>query len=323
MNNKIKIEPDHERIEMLEQAVVDFRMFFEAEGGVKKAFKVLKHQFKSYYFVVPPGWRVGLRTLNWQKRMVPDFMSTGSIRSGTSYISAYILQHPAIVLPLTKELATHLPRESFVRAQFPTLKEKAKVEKKYGVAMTADCTPIGPTISFPYWAKAVSPDMKIVLTLRNPVDRAISHFRWNAMITGLFDKDNLWQHMPEFKEAMRIEMKDIPRGGTGFFLFSGSGGTSYLRHSIYLPFVERMHELFGRDKVKIVNANQFFKDPISQMQEIYDFVGLPEYEPLEIKEKNPSPPLEVDDEIRAELVEFFKPYNEQLYDYLGVDFGWQ
>lgn len=319
----IKIEPDLARIKKLESAVEDFRLFFESQGGWARTKHIFRHQFRDYYFVLAPMWRVLLRSRNWQKRMLPGFTSTGAIRSGTSAMSNYLLQHPAVVLPLTKELATHLPRESFVRAQFPLEKEAIKVREKYGVAMTADCTPISPSISWIYWGKALNPNMRVVLMMRDPVDRVISHWRWNKMLAGLFSKDPLWRLLPDFSEAMRIEMRDFSRGGCGFHLFSGAGGTSYLRHSVYLPFVRVLYEQVGRDNVKIVNANAFFKDPAKHAREVYDFVGLPDYEPVEIKETNPSPPMDIDDTIRDELAAFFKPLNEELYDFVGQDFNWK
>lgn len=315
--------PDYKRIELLEKSVADFRLFFETGSGAKKAAQMLKHQFRSYYFVLPPAWRIALRSLNWQKRVAPDLISTGAIRSGTSTMSNYILQHPCIVLPLSKEMGTLVPKRSFAIAQFPTMKEMEKVRSKYGVAKTINCTPISPSISWPYWGKAVNPNQKIVVVLRNPVDRTISHWRWNKMLTRMFDQDPLWEHMPGFSESMRIEMEDFYKGGCGFHLFSGAGGTSFLRHSVYTPFLKVVHNVFGKENVMTVNANDFFVDPVPHVKRVYEFLGLPDYEPVEIKETNPSPPADIDDSIKEELAEFFAPLNQELYELIGEDYNWQ
>ncbi len=318
--NNLIVDP--KRIEMLEQAVEDFRAFFETSKVSSRIKMMIAHQFRKYYFVMPPMWRVGLRTMNWKNRMLPDFSSTGAIRSGTSNLSNYILQHPCIVMPFAKELATHLPRESFIRAQFPTLKEKAEIEAKYGVAKTGNCTPILPSVSWVYWGKGLNPEMKVVITLRNPVDRAISHWRWNTMVAGVFTNDPIWRHMPEFEESMRVEMQDFANGGCGFHLFSGTGGTSFLRHSIYLPFLRVLYDTIGKDRVLIINADEFFKDPVPEVKKVYKFLGLPEIEPVKVKERNPSPAMKVEPAMREELVEFFEPQNQLLYEYLDRDFGW-
>lgn len=322
VKTKIVVEPDLERIRKMESAVEEFRLFFETKGVWKKTKMLLRHQFRDFFFVSAPLWRVLWRSRTWQQRMIPTVASTGAVRSGTSAMSNYLLQHPAVVLPLTKELTTALPKLSFIRAQFPLEAEADVVRKKYGVAITADCTPIAPSASAIFWGKAINPNIKLVILVRDPVERVISHWRWNAMLSKLFSADPLWAAQPGFAEAMRIEMRDLTRGGCGFHLFSGAGSSSYLRHSIYLPFIRLATEQFGRDNIKVVNANAFFREPIRHVKEVYEFLGLPDYDPVEIKETNPSPPLDVDDTIRAELKAFFEPFNQELYEFLGQDFGW-
>jgi len=318
----VHIEPDLARIKMLESAVHDFHLFFATKGAWAKAKMLWRHQFRDFYFVVPPIWRVLLRTRNWQQRMIPAVTSTGAVRSGTSAMSNYILQHPAVVTPLSKELSAAVPKLSFARAQFPLEKEAEAVRAKYGVAITADCTPIAPAISWIYFGKALNPNMRVVLLLRNPVDRVISHWRWDTMISAMFRSDPVFQYLPGFSESMRIEMRDFARGGCGFHLSSGAGRSGYLRHSVYLPFIRVLFEQVGRDNVKIVNANAFFKEPIRYAREVYDFLGLPDYTPIEIKETNPSPPMDLDDSIRDELSAFFAPMNQELYEFIGQDFNW-
>jgi len=103
--------------------------------------------------------------------------------------------------------------------------------------------------------------------------------------------------------------------------FSGARA-GYLRHSIYAPFLRLLFEKFGKDRVFIVDAAEFFRDPRSTAKQIYGFLGLPEVEPLVIEEQNPGPPGKLDDSIRENLAEFFRPYNEELYALLGRDLGW-
>jgi hypothetical protein len=53
------------------------------------------------------------------------------------------------------------------------------------------------------------------------------------------------------------------------------------------------------------------------------FLGLPEWNPDRYSKYNDSggyPEMNLD--TRQKLTEYFRPYNEKLYEYLGVDFGW-
>lgn len=321
--NRELMQPDLKKIAMLEGAVTDFQDHF---SGKKTPLQLLRsfvrHQFRDYYFVSPPLPRVLWRMRNWQQRMVPAFASTGSIRSGTSTLSNYILQHPCVLPPLSKELAVPIPRLSCVRAQFPTLAERDEVIARYGQAMTGDCTPMFPLTSAVFWAKAINPEMKFVIVLRDPVERSISHWRWSKLLVRNFDQDELWKCLPDFDESVRLEIRDFNEGGAGFRMFSGAAMTSFIRHSIYLPILKTLEENFGADNIQVINANDLFADPFATARQVYQFLGLPDYEPLEINETNPSPPLRVSDETRAQLVEFFRPHNERLYEYLGRDLGW-
>lgn len=317
-----ELQPDPNRLKMMEEPVTDYRQFYAAESPWRKAGMLLKHQFRPFYFVVPPLWRVNLRKLQLNERVVPDFCSTGAVRSGTSTLSNYIFQHPCVVLPLAKELSASRLSLSHLRAQFPTQSELEEVRAKYGVAKTGHSSPFLPSATVTYFNKRLNKDLKTVVTLRNPVQRVISHWRWDLMKTKNLRRDKLWQHMPDFEQAMRQEMQSIPEGGCGFQLYSGSGSTSYLRHSIYLPFLKLLIKEMGRDNVCIINADEFFLDPNFHIARVYEFLELPAYTPETVTEINPSPQLTVTSEIRQELSEFFRPYNESLYDYLGEDFGW-
>ena len=65
--------------------------------------------------------------------MSPAFLSIGAVRTGTSLLSDYIMQHPSVVLPLAKEIGLGMfPLERYIRGQFPTIKEGEQQEKAIG-----------------------------------------------------------------------------------------------------------------------------------------------------------------------------------------------
>ncbi len=306
----------------MQQNIADIHAFFtsDAKGKAKILFK---HQFKKNYFILPPAWRIMLRLRNADKRMIPSFTSTGVVRSGTSAMSNYLLQHPCVVMPLSKELGALSPRLNAVKAQFPTLKEQQKVQNKLGMAITGDCTPIAPGLTQLYWMKAVNPDMKYIISLRDPVERTLSHWRWHKMITKPFDQDPLWSEMPDMEKALRQEMEYFDNGTVGFITFCGASSTGFIQQSCYLPFLQQLYKEVPKENIMIIQAEAFFKDQSATAKNVYQFLGLPEYEPIEIKETNPSDNIEVSDELRQELSDFFKPHNQRLYEFLGQEFGWQ
>src|SRR5205085_4085604 len=96
-------------------------------------------------------------------------------KSGTSDLCAYLLQHPCILPPLSKEIPSVVP-ETW-RRYYPTVREKERAEKEHGKAITGYFYPALHSLPLMDNYRAARPDAKIVLLLRNPVDRAYSQYK--------------------------------------------------------------------------------------------------------------------------------------------------
>jgi len=320
-NNSQRLMPDYSKIKTIDKPYRDFKKLISSDKFWERLAIKIKWNFYKYYFVKPPKWRVWMRSINWHQRALPVFASIGAPRSGTSVLSDYIMQHPCVVLPLAKELSTRQCRLKHVRSQFPTSRRMARARSKFGMSITGYCSPVLPALFWPSLAFTVNDQLKILVILRNPVDRALSHWRWDGFLLSKIKRDPLWRNFPDFAEVARIEQQAIREGGVGFTSASGIG-VGYLQHGIYLPFLKVLHESFGFEPVKVINADDFFTDPVSVVKDVYRFLGLPSYEPIKVQVKNASPKTFIDPELRAELVKFFSPINRQLYEYLGRDFAW-
>ncbi|PPD20682.1 MAG: hypothetical protein CTY30_04195, partial [Methylocystis sp.] len=90
---------DPKRLETIQAPYQDFNRLSRASGALENLPLRAKRQFRSYYFFNPPKWRVWARSLGSSERMAPSFASIGAVRSGTSFLSSYIFQHPHVVLP--------------------------------------------------------------------------------------------------------------------------------------------------------------------------------------------------------------------------------
>ncbi len=312
---------DPERVELLSAPYREFRALkFTRLSRLGLLWTMLKHQFRPYYFVQPPRWRVRLRARNWRDRPPPDFASVGSVRSGTSALSNYLFQHPGVLLPLVKEPIEGTTRG--MRALFPTRREREDVLREQGAAQTGLCTPGGASITYPFMLKAINPDLKVVVILRDPIERAFSHWRWDDEIGAGEEPDvSLRREFPGFDELVELEMADAERGGVGWTTTAGVAG--YLKQSIYLPFMTVLLHVFPREQIKVVHAADFFADPIAVTKECYAFLGLPPCEPRIMSERNAAPARHsLSARTRERMREFFEPYNQRLYQLLGRDFGW-
>jgi hypothetical protein len=234
------------------------------------------------------------------------------------------MQHPCVVLPLAKEIGVSTnPRWSRINAQFPSLQEKRRVERKHGTAITGYCAPVVPSLMFPYLASAVARDLKTIVILRNPIDRTFSHWRWDRVLLSSFNGDPLWKNAPDFSEVIKTELDALQsKAASGFSVRSGANCGGYVHHSIYLPFLKVLFRFFDRKDAMIINSSDFFSDPQAVAEQVYGFLGLPEYEPIEVPVRNAGPAGKMDPSTRLLLAEFFDPLNRELYDFVGRDFAW-
>lgn len=321
-----ELSADAGRIRTINRASQFDQRLMASTNWVQRSFLHARRFFRPYYLVQPPLLRILLRAALSRDRMKPAFASLGPVRSGTSLLADYLLQHPCVVLPLAKEIGFGLfPLERLLDAQLPTRREQRRVEAEYGAgrAITGYCAPVVPYLAFPQLAKGWAPGLRFVLVLRDPVERTFAHWRWDQVLLSRFRNDPLWRRFPDFEEGMRLELDSMRSHGAGMTSISGVGAGGYIQHSIYLPFIKNLFQVFGRDSTLIVSAEDFFADPSGVAKTAYRFLGLPDYEPVPMPVKNPGPAGSMPEPTRDALRDFFRPLNRELYELTGTEFPWQ
>jgi len=313
--------PDRKKIDAIDLATTLDQQLFESNNWLTSNWLQWRRQFLRYYWSFPPAWRVALRLLDPRQRAVPTFASLGAPRSGTTLLSDYIMQHPCVVLPLAKEIELSYLTQNYWSAQFPTFREMQQTEKQYGKAVVGYCAPAIPNQLLAYAISAFATKLKIVILLRDPVERTYAHWRWQQLHTRGLRRDPLWANYPEFSEAMRVEVESAGSNATSGLYPLGCGG--FIQYSIYLPFLKLLFQFYDRDEAMFINSADFFADPVGVAKQVYRFLDLPDYEPVALPVRNAGPRGEMTPETRQMLAEFFAPLNEQLYEFVGRDFGWR
>lgn len=310
------------KIKKLHAATQLDQQLASANGLQRLALSIRRH-FLPYYFMAPPFWRILLRNAQSKKRAQPDFFSIGAVRSGTTLLSDYIMQHPNVVLPLAKEIAIKTsPTMSLIKAQLPTLKEMEASASTLGKAITGYCSPVVPSMLFPSLAPNLNASGKVIFIMRNPVYRTFSHWRWDQLFMERVGKDALWKNFPDFDELIDKELELSRYAATTGFTIAGSGVGGYLQHSNYVGFTKLLLEQFSKEQVLFLNADEFFSDAITTSRRVYQFLDLPDYKPAAMTVRNAGPPGTIKPQTRDRLIEFFKPLNEQLYELIKMDMGW-
>jgi sulfotransferase family protein len=275
----------------------------------------VRYQFLPHYFSRPPKWRLWLRSLRGP-RTLPDFACVGAIKSGTSDLATYLFQHPSILAPLSKEIMTPNTREWLVH--YPTRQERQRVVDATGKAVSGYFAPWMHHLPLIDAYKAARPDARIILMLRDPVERAYSHYKWDLFLGGKGQiKIAYYRTFAAYVEAALdlFPATSLP-SRCGFPL---------LQTGIYFKSVELWMDRFGRENVYVFRSEDFFQDPARTVCGIHEFLGLPPIAPElhEAVNQNPLRPPAAEEDTRSRLREFYRPWNEKLYQLLDRDLGWK
>ena len=129
--------------------------------------------------------RYGERTSD--QRPLPDFLVIGTKRGGTTSLWRYLIQHPLVprLFPAWNTKTSHYFEDNFhrgeawYRSHFPTARQRAALERRHGAPPKAG--EAAPFYMFhPLGSSRVAtvmPGARIVVLLRDPVERAYSHWK--------------------------------------------------------------------------------------------------------------------------------------------------
>lgn len=168
-------------------------------------------------------------------------------------------------------------------------------------------------------AAATVPEAKIVALLRNPVDRAYSHY-WHNVRDGL-EVLSLDEAIDAEEQRISEERERLTNDESYYSKIHRS--YSYLSRGIYVDQLKNWYAHFGISQVLILESGELFKDPSGTANRVQEFVGLPARALTPNQEKrNEGEYAPMAPKNRQRLKEFFEPHNRRLYEYLGVDLGW-
>jgi hypothetical protein len=262
-------------------------------------------------------------------RLLPNFIIIGSARSGTTSLYNYLVQHPDIAPALQKEIHffdyNYQKGPSWYRGQFPALPYKyyAETIRKRGL-ITGEASPY--YLFHPYTPQRVAqllPGVKLIALLRNPVERAFSHYCWEVGWGN--------EHLP-FEDAIEQEEKRIQVGMQN--LEKGMSFNhlhfSYISRGKYAEQLERWFKYFPREQCLIIKSEDMYSNPTDIFKQTLNFLHIPIIDTYiqmnsfkQYNGQNFTVYKKMTTKMRGRLVEIFKPHNEHLYNLLGGDFGWK
>lgn len=190
-----------------------------------------------------------------------DFICVGAEKAGTTWLASVLQKHPDIFIPPTKEI--HYFNKKFV--EDPTMiniNHTKDINWYLSFFKDAESHQVKGEIcpsylwdeTAPQKIKELNPDMKILIILRNPVERTFSQY--------LYYKQKGVIHSP-FNTALK-ERNDL------------------LQRSNYYEQVRRYTDLFKDVKIMLYDDLQ---NPEEFLWKVEDFLGVQQFLPNNIDEK--------------------------------------
>lgn len=192
---------------------------------------------------------------------VVSFLVAGVQKAGTTALHDYLRTHPQLCLPDVKE--PHFFDDDTRDWSDPDYRAYEALFHQAEGRLCGECTPI-----YIYWPncleriRAYNPAMKIVVSLRDPIERAWSHYRME-LARGA-------ENLP-FSKAIRTGRErfsdETPFGGYHRVY-------SYIERGFYAAQLQRLCEFFPRDQIFTMDAQQLRSNPRVSLDRLCDFLDV-------------------------------------------------
>lgn len=250
-------------------------------------------------------------------RPLPSFLLIGAQRCGTTSLYRYLLEHPDVHPALVKEIQfftfNYTKGESWYRSHFPVLPAGG---------LTFDASPY--YLYHPQAAgraSALVPDARLIALLRNPVERAFSHYQHNVQ---------LGTEKLSFEEALEAEPARLAGEEELIARDPAYPATAHRRYSYvargeYATQLERWLARYPKQQMQVVVSEEFFDNPGRVFARLLEYLGLL---PLELTDypaytRSSGPAVTpISAHTRSRLEEHFAPGNRRLANLLGRALPW-
>lgn len=264
-------------------------------------------------------------TTTGSSHVLPDFLIIGAARSGTTSLYEYLSEHPLIIPGVGKEVyffdKKFTKGINWYKTFFPTKINMSIIESKQkNKCITGEATPR--YLHYPHAPKRIFqflPNIKLIVLLRNPIDRAYSHYQMEVSSGNeeLSFEDAIEQEKDRIKEDMKKMENDEKFYSVYFYR------KSYLTRGIYVDQLKRWFEFFPKEKFLILKSEDLYSDPSKIYQQTLDFLGLKKHELNSFEAHRMRKYSSISKKTREKLTNYFMPYNEQLYQLLGRNLDWE
>ena len=273
---------------------------------------------------IPEPARVVLRNAVWTYgkatsavRPLPHFLVLGAQKAGTTALYSYLRRHPHITGPSWKEVSffdRHWTRgEGWYRGNFPNV-----LRARRDLVGEASPSYLFHRLA-PQRVAQVIPEAKLIALVRNPVDRAYSHYQHEVAL----GREPLSFEDALVAEEERTSGEEERLAADPAYFSHAWWNYTYKARGRYAEQLERWLSVFPADRLLVLPSEELLGEPERTHARVLEFLGaqahrLDSYPRVFEREYEPMRPS-----TRAALGEEFAEPNERLYELLGRDLVWR
>jgi hypothetical protein len=244
---------------------------------------------------------------------LPDIFITGVMKGGTTILHDYICTHPAIMAGSQKEIhyfSLHYDKGSRWYAEhFSDVPENIR---------TIDASPtyfdVTNTAQIPRLIRAYTPDPRVIVITRDPIERAISQFIHLKVTTSVEALKDV-----EINDFFNQDLADAYRQSTGLGFYLNL----VLGFSLYSRKLMTYRQEFESHQFKVLDNNALRENPRDVMRGVFDFLNV-EYVNNKmfgvVKYSNGSSVEKISLETYQRLADFLYPDYERFCQLAGIQF---
>jgi hypothetical protein len=222
-----------------------------------------------------------------------NFVIGGTQKGGTSALDLFLRQHPEICMPKTKKELHYFDREENFGGQTDYKKYHAHFRPESRHRVIGEATP-----SYMYWTAtpyriwSYNPQMKWILVLRNPVERAFS--AWNMETKRgaehiSFEKA-VEQEAARCREALPLQHRVF----------------SYIDRGFYAHQVRRLFNIFAEDNCLVLLNEELRTEHEKALRKVFKFLKVKsDFIPPEASVFEQDYDQEINSELRSKLTDMF------------------
>jgi Sulfotransferase family len=193
--------------------------------------------------------------------LLPNFFIIGAPKCGTTSLHTYLAAHPEIHMSPIKEPRFFAEADPELPFEEPRVGARAEYERLFDspLPFRGESSPSYSQYprrrGVPERIHALIPEARFVYLVRDPIDRAVSHYMQRSAYEA--------ERRP-FREALG-DLADPMN--------------PYLCASRYATQIERYHHCFPADRVLVVDQSALRDDRVATLREVFSFLGAdPDFE---------------------------------------------